>query len=281
MDITVLRPKSSNIAIAYSTKDRKDFTMQTFAPLIAQNNFDLFWIDGSDSKEGKDLPFQIKEFVKRAERWKVICEIHSGIGGGAAMAILYALNLLYQKGYEYIGLCENDVLLAEGWLEKCRELLAKKPFYKNREWKVGAVSARTYTPRILEKRGDYAIMANLGAGMIIFEREMVPEILKNFTCPPVPLLQNIFKQHGIDYPIPWCCGQANPSSVVLVHDWFWEAVLLCHGRLALAPNPTLARNIDGWAEPHLECDQPPSQSTLVQSPPDMQTRQLPDLGRSG
>lgn len=229
--------KRSNVAFAYSTKDRVEFTKQTIAPILNEDGeFDLFWMDGSD---GAGLALAtMPEWAANGK----LTETHCGVTGGAATAIQYSLMTLYNKNYDYIGLIENDVLLFDGWFQRIMDLFKTCPL------PIGAVSARTFTGRILKRYGDYVEMANVGAGMILFKRDMVPYILMNWR---MPMLWEVeaFCAHfrGEKYPIPPQVLQQDPErkqDFQMTHDWFFEPVLWNKGRSVYAPVPSMAVNLD-------------------------------------
>ena len=56
-EIKALAPPKHTIAFAYSSKDRVALSRQTIAPLLAGEGYDIYWIDGSKTDEGKALPF--------------------------------------------------------------------------------------------------------------------------------------------------------------------------------------------------------------------------------
>lgn len=235
IDIKTLHSKKSNVAFAYSTKDRVDFTQQTLPRVLAEKgDFDVFWIDGSDKGSPASKLWGGSTFSSPK-----LTEVHLGVVGGAAYAIQYGLMTLFNKGYEYIGLIENDVLLTQSWFARIMGLFAPS---------VGAVSARTFTHRILQSHKDYADMANVGAGMILFKREMVPLILANWRMPvlwEVQALCKHFTDH--DYPVPPEVLKRDPKIELhwqFTHDWYFEPTMWSKGFSTLAPIPSMAINLD-------------------------------------
>lgn len=214
----------NRIAIAFSTKDRVELSRRTVDPLLQPGKFDLWWMDGSNSDEGQRLPdhYQFKNF-------------RSNVKGGADAAIVYSLTTLYNAGYEYIGLVENDVLLTDpDWFDKTMALFAKG---QANGLKVGAVSARCYEDRILIQRDGYAIMHNLGAGMVIFTREAAELVLKYFRTGWTNANRLLFSQlSGIDIGQYWAF---RGGQHILCADWSFDTVLAAHGfcSLALSPSP--------------------------------------------
>lgn len=247
MDVSIktFGSKKSNVAFVYSTKDRPEFTRETLPRILdEEGDFDLYWTDGSTTPEGADLFNEFKDC--NFEGTSHLREVHLGVTGGAAIAIQYAWQLLFNKGYDYIGLIENDVLLEKGWFKKIFNLFeTQKPY---NDLKVGAVSARCFQDRILLKKEGYAVMSNLGAGMFLTCRELIIPLLENWRRPLLKEARAMFKAFtGKDYPIPRPVILQDPEvkqEWVMTHDWWWECVLLMHGYCALACVPSMARNID-------------------------------------
>lgn len=216
------------VGIAFSTKDRTDLSRQTIVPLLQPHEFDLWWLDGSATLEGQELP----------EEYNHGMHVVSGIRGGPDAAIVYALTEMLKAGYEYIGLVENDVLLQEGWFTRTMAL-----FDVGAEdgLSVGAVSARAYTDRILIQRDRYAIMFNLGAGMVIFTREAAELVLSNYRTGWWPDTRALFAQlSGIDIGRYACFRGAATWTTC---DWHFDAILAQHGLASLALTPCASEMI--------------------------------------
>ena len=239
----------NRVAIAFSTKDRAELSRRTVEPLLQPDKFDTFWMDGSDTEAGKAFTLEEGHPVK---------EISHNVRGGADAAIVYSLTALleqketYQnwslksrssdpnyKGervwkYDYVGLVENDVLLQGDWFERTMELFEQGGADG---LKVGAVSARCYEDRILIQRPDYAVMHNIGAGMVIFTREAAELVLKYFRTGWTNVNRLLFSQlSGIDIGGYWAF---RGGQHILTADWHFDAILAAHGlaSLALTPSP--------------------------------------------
>lgn len=222
-------PRQS-VAFAYSTKDRTELSARTLAPLRAEEGFDLYWMDGSRTDEGRALPGMM------GPELPALREVHYGITGGPDVAIVYSLTYLLAKDYAYVGLIENDVLLEPGWLQRLIRLFAQGA---QDGLRVGAVSARTIRERTLIPREDYAVMFNLGAGMILLTREAARAVLERYRTTTGEEIRGIVRARtGIDLA---GIGYAQTSSSA---DWFFDAGLLLDGYCSLAPIPSLANNID-------------------------------------
>ncbi len=147
------------IGFIFSTKDRVDFTRQVLKNLDSESGFDIIWMDGSETAEGKKLLSQVQ--FKNCSLKK----IYRNQGGGPNVIIPKGLSLLLQEKYDYCGLIENDVEMKPGWFSCLMELfeLGQKDNID-----VGAATIRTIKSRILEYKKHYATIWNLGAGMVLF-----------------------------------------------------------------------------------------------------------------
>ena len=134
------RKKQSDTGFVYSTRDRTELSRRTFPAVTAEGDFDLYWIDGSETPEGQVLPDEMCSDTQQ------LCEIHRGVTGGPDAAIVYGLSYLLDAGYDYIGLLENDVLLAAGWYAVLKRLFS---LGKRDGLRVGAATVRTYDKRSL------------------------------------------------------------------------------------------------------------------------------------
>lgn len=254
-------------AIAFTTKDRIDFTEKTLPRILddVDGKADVFWLDGSVTPEGKQFPANFAFNWRRDHDGRYpVKEFHKDVGGGAAAVIQTAWRYLLGKEYEYIGLIENDVLLEPGWFDKCMGLFDKPKYVRDDEpasvqvgepWPVGAVSARCFTDRILERYDNEALMANVGAGMFITKKELIAPLLESWQTPMLWQMEAYF-QHFTrrPYPIPPMIKKQDPElklNWLMTHDWLWEAVLLHKGFITLACTPSMAINLD---DPHGERD---------------------------
>lgn len=223
-----------NVAVCFSTKDRVEFSKKTLPPVLADaDKFDLFIVDGSVTEGGKNYAHDLNTEPK-------IAGVYCNITGGADLAIVYALSFMLDRGYEYLGLVENDVLLDTGWFDRIMEFFSIT--------NVGAVSARCYSDRILEKSNGCAVMANVGAGMVLFSREGAEAILDYYR-------NGSFAEYcfwpeyyvGVRSDIPH--EIADPKQAYqMTADWFFESSMLARGLIALACTPTMARSVDDTSE---------------------------------
>lgn len=215
------------LALAYSTKDQVELTKQTFPRLFGAG--DIYWCDGSNTNEGKTVPRRYSDV-----------DVSYNIRGGADSAIAWKLTTLlkHPMNYTHIGLIENDVLLDPDWLEPTMALFEKG---KADGVHIGAVSARSYVDRILIQRDGYAVMHNVGAGMVIFTREAAEIVLRSFRVHWWPDNVRLFAQlSGIDLRT-YACFRGQEQFVTT--DWGFEAQLARHGLATLALTPAKASMI--------------------------------------
>jgi len=218
----------NRVAIAFSTCDRTELTKRSIESLLQPRKFDLHWIDGSKAKEGQQLPGQYR-----------FRQFHPQILGGSGPAIVYALSTLLKLRYEYIGLVENDVLLKDGWFEDMMALFERG---KEGGLEVGAVSARAYEDRILIQRDGYAVMHNIGAGMIMFSRKAAQLVLQNYRTVWTTENRLLFAQlSGIDIASYWAF---RGNEHFLVADWNFDRVLAANGLASLALTPNRCEMLD-------------------------------------
>lgn len=226
----------TRIALAFSSKDRCDLSIRSIEPLLGLPNVDIFWLDGSITREGQELPAKVQ--MNAGENHRIFH--HPNVKGGADAAIVYALTtMLSGQDYDYVGLVENDVMLSPGWLDASLDL-----FRRGTEdgLAVGAVSARCYQDRILCQRDGYALMHNLGAGQVIFTRQAARLILDSFRTTYTTENRKLFAQLcGKDIGAWWAF---RASEHWLTADWAFDKVLASHGLASLALTPSPCRMLD-------------------------------------
>lgn len=237
----------NRVAIAFLTKNRVDLSRQTVEPLLRRDKFDLWWMDGSKTEAGRT--FAAKNFFGR----EVHFHYRGNVVGGADAAIVYALTALLDapvihpdeslgiariQTYSHIGICENDVLLDADWFEPTMALFEQGA---RDGLSVGAVSARAYEDRVLIQRDGYAVMHNLGAGVVIFTREAARLVLDNYRTTFTSENRAAFSQlSGIDIGSYWAF---RGSEHWLTVDWSFDKVLASHGLCSLALTPCKATMI--------------------------------------
>ena len=204
--------------LAFLTYEKPDLSRQSIVPLL-DCGADIMWVDGSTSVEASALPFEYNTKYT-----------FSNVRGGAGAAIVFALTEMLERGYDYVGLVESDVLLGPNWFADTMDLFSVSP-------NVGAASARCYEDRILFQCDGHAICHNLGAGQIILSREAATLVLQHFRTGWTADNRRVFgKLAGIDIGSYWAFRGGEHW---LTADWHWDALLAAHGyaSLALTPSP--------------------------------------------
>jgi len=220
------------IAFAYSTKDRPEFTLRTIKSLDC-GGFDLFWIDGSQTMEGKNCALYYAGKFKNT----LFKAIHFDITGGPDSAIIHSLQLMLAFKYDCVGLIENDVLLKEGWLESCLKTLTGPA-----EEKIGAVTCRTIKDRVIDTHPGYATMWNMGAGMVLFTAQAARIILSEYATITASEVYNFWQTQGHTINNNELFnGQTDRG---LGADWRYAMTLKKHGLSCAGTIPSLAENID-------------------------------------
>ena len=237
--IDLIRSGSSNTCMIFSTKDRVDLTRKTYRAVTAEGDFDLIWMDGSNTKAGCALPATLGPTKSQ------LTEIHYGVTGGPDAAILYGLSYALSAGYASIGLIENDVMLADGWFKASMDLFSRGAIDG---LKVGAVTARPFDRRTLWQTSEYSVHFGSGAGMIIFSREAAQVILKSYRTTTYTEIQEAFRSTGAPNFMSWSevshldlrRQNLNATSA----DWYFDSALIKKGMVVLGTVPGYAENID-------------------------------------
>jgi hypothetical protein len=218
------------LAIAYNTMNKLELTKQTF-PVLRDGDHALLWSDGSTDPEA--LAFF-------EDHRNIATDSYDGVRGGADAAIAHALTRLLQHpaNYAYVGIAESDVILDADWQIPTMELFKKG---KADGLSVGAVSPRSYVDRILIQRSGYAVMFNLGAGIVIFTREAADIVLRSFRTAWWPDIVKLFAQlSGIDLRT---YAAFRGGEHFLTTDWQFEAQIARHGLASLALTPAKVKMV--------------------------------------
>jgi hypothetical protein len=228
----------SKVGFALSTRDRFVFTMRTIKSLDADGGFDLIWNDGSERNEVPELS---RYFAFRNAR---LVEVNYGVKGGADAAICFGLRRLLELGYDFVGLVENDVLLAPGWLAAMRdafETAAEEGVV------VGAVSSLGYRSRVLEYRKNYSIDWARGAALVLFTREAAQLVLENYSRLKVTSQQIrgfYAEQFGVALHVPeWAVGGRWMDGPMTL-DWGYAPLLYANGYACVGTIPSLASDLE-------------------------------------
>ena len=231
----------NRVCISYSSKNRLELTKQTIKPLLPQRGWDLWWYDASMEPEAAEF---FTDTIGPSAKQHLI--------GGSCRYIVAALTqmLAYVEDgdpgseygrpkYDYVGLCENDVLLDDDWFVPTMGLFE---LGKAEGLAVGAVSARTYEDRILVQRGAFGLMHNLGAGHIILTRKAAQLVLNQYRTGFTGENRRVFSMlSGIDIGRYWAFRGLDH---MLVADWQYDRMLAQHGMCSLALVPTKATQLE-------------------------------------
>jgi len=162
----------SKIGFIFSTKDRVEFSKKTLKGIdVPGSNFDLIWVDGSDTKEGRLLP----------ERTKFqhcnLAEVYYGMNAEYDKAPLsFGFKYLVQHNYDYCGFIENDIRFEKNWFI---ELMKLFNLGKGDGLEVGAATAKVWASRVLRYEHNYVTIWNLGAAMVLFTAKAAKIIYNN------------------------------------------------------------------------------------------------------
>ena len=228
----------NKVAIAFLTKDRVELSQRSIVPLLQPDKFDLWWIDGSDTQAGIDLPskylFPPLDVSRNIAGRDFLKEHRKNVKGGADPAAVYALTEMLKHDYTHVGLVENDVLLHPDWFGPTYALFERG---SAEGLCVGAVSARCYQDRVLAQRDGYAVCHNLGWGMQILTRKSAELTLRHCRTHWTTENRRVFARlSGIDIGTYWAF---RTNEHFTTPDWGNDAVLAAHGlaSLALVPSP--------------------------------------------
>lgn len=220
----------SRIALAFLTRDKTELSNVSIKPLLGLPDVEIFWVDGSQTPAGRELPVHIS--LSQGERHGI--RMHHDVVGGPDAAVCYALTTMLKGNYDYVGLCESDVVLPTGWFVPTMALFDRG---RSEGLEVGAVSTRAYEDRILIQRDGYAVVHNLGWGMQIMTREAARITLTRMRTSITTENRRVFCQiAGIDIGRYWAFRALEHS---LCPDWGNDRTLAAHGlaSLALTPSP--------------------------------------------
>lgn len=229
--------KSSRIGFAFSSKDRVPFTVATLSSMDTESGFDVIWVDGSDTPEGKALPRNYK--LQNA----CLVEAHSDVKGGPDHAICFGLARLIELGYDYCGLIENDMVFEAGWF---KELVGLFELAASDGVVCGAATVRSYQSRVIEYRHGYFLSWNIGAGMVLFSRAAAQLLLARYQklrMTSRSLYRFCGEMFGIDlrglYDL-WGGAPDRPLGL----DWGYSPILYRHGFASVGSIPSMVRDLE-------------------------------------
>ena len=235
VDISIVADTAAAVTgVIYSTKNRCELSAQTAPSALSESDCDGFWLDGSDTTEGREFPFSL------ADRLPALREIHRRIDGGPDRAIVYGLSYLLARGYKYLALVENDVLLAPEWLPTAISAMQRASADGLR---VGAGTVRTFDRRIMFVRPGYAVMFNIGAGMIVLTREAAQAVLATYRSTNGREISRVCRKMT-QGEISQICERGLGEAYWYPADWFFDCALMQLGFASVGALPALARNID-------------------------------------
>jgi len=233
--------QGDRIGFALSSKDRISFTRQTVEALYTDSGYDLIWNDGSDQPEARDLP---KNFHFRNAR---LVEVNRDVRGGPDQSIRFGLERLLHRGYDYVGLIENDVVMQPGWFSRLMNLFA----FAARDGVVcGAATVRSYEGRVMEHRSGYSINWGTGAGMILFSRPAAEIILRQYSKLRMSagslnsFYSRLFRL-DLNMRVQDNAGRAvEQEEAWLTLDWGYTPMLYLHGYTSVGSIPSFARDLE-------------------------------------
>ena len=252
VEVYKVRKKRSRFGFMVRTRDWPELTLRTLPALAGEAAIDLYWIDGSANEEGMKLAREACRDLPG------LCEVHAGVNYGQVRSYIYGIKQLLEEHYEYVGSIDGDVLTEPGWFQgMCNLYEAGARDGLN----VGSVSARCVADRVLTQRDGYAVMANIGNGMMMMKKDVFLNVLYD---PSNCVLNNIAFRYSslckqfreiasVNYPMLQRVREDilrikdQPDTSIewfMSNDWWVEVILLRQGMVALAATPSLARNID-------------------------------------
>lgn len=226
---------AAKVGFVFSTKDRVNLSIDSLHSIDTEGGFDLIWVDGSDTAQGKFLPDTFKFYNCK------LSEVHRNIKGGPDKAIRFGLKRLMDLGYDYCGLIENDIVFKHGWYS---QLMRVFELGKKDGLQVGAVTARTVDNGVLVYRPQYGIMWNTGAGMVLFTREAANIVLSTYGIVTAKKLSRFYSNLlGDNLQNRWALWMDRKNRL-LGCDWAYNMRLYKYGLVSLGIIPSMAVNID-------------------------------------
>ena len=223
------------VGFVFSSKERVELSRRSLHSIDSEGGFDLIWIDGSTSEEGRRLPESINLRKTR------LVEVHLDIKGGPDAAIRYGLRRLLALGYDYCGLIENDIEFVPGWFSRLMELFRLGEIDG---LQVGAATTRTFLSRTLTIQSQYARMWNIGAGMVLYTRRATRIMLRHYHPRRSKELSDYFsKMYDNNLEHIWELWMDKPDRW-LGCDWGYALELDKRGLSSLGTVPAYSFNLD-------------------------------------
>jgi hypothetical protein len=227
-----------DVCFGFATRDRVDLTLQSIASVAFAGGFDLLWLDGSTTPEGRALPHEL------APDMPALREIHGDVTGGPDVAIFRALTRMLALDYGFCGLIESDIRFEPGWFDALMALFGAGAADG---LAVGAATVRAFERRVLLKRPGYAVTMTSGAGMILFTRAAARLVVDHYRTPSTPELRRWFLDAaGLDCATfgEAAFRDAPDADIALASDYHYDVVLQRHGLCTLASSPGRAADLD-------------------------------------
>jgi hypothetical protein len=237
--VPVLR-KPASVGFAFNTADRVEYSKRSIASITADAGFDVIWVDGSKTEEGRNLPGKTRPGKSRVR------EVHYNIRGGPDNAIQFSLQRLLDLGYDYCGLIENDIVFRPGWFSG---LLNTIGWAGEQGLSVGAATVRNFESRVLEYCGRFTLNWCMGAGMALFSRKAAELILRDYAPTSVrELFQFYADLMGVHIRSPELLDSPRPVSrlyrymfdINLPPDWRYSMTLYRHKLVSVGSIPSYA-----------------------------------------
>ena len=234
------RPQPGDrVGFALASKDRAPLTRQTLAAMDADGGYDLIWNDGSAAPEARALPQTLR--LRNAR----LVEVNYDVRGGADRCICFGLERLLRRGYDYVGLIENDVVMQPGWFGR---LMALFDLAASDGVACGAATIRSYEGRVIEHRAGYSLNWGTGAGMILFARPAAEIILRDYSrlrmsIPAISSFYSRLFQLSLNLIVRNQAGQVVQGGGWLTLDWGYTPMLYLHGYASVGSIPSLAHDL--------------------------------------
>jgi hypothetical protein len=228
------------VGFALSSKDRVDFTRQTLEAMDRDGGYDIIWNDGSDTPEGRALPGSVH--LRHAR----LVEVNHDVRGGPDRSICFGLDRLLKRGYDYLGLIENDVVMQPGWFQRLMNLFA---LAADDGIVCGAATVRSYEGRVMEHRSGYSLNWGTGAGMILFSRPAAEVILQQYgklRMSTDSISRFYARLFSLDLGLRTLdsSGKWVRTNAWMTLDWGYTPMLYAHGYASVGSIPNLARDLE-------------------------------------
>lgn len=227
----------TNVAFSFRSKDRLDYTRESIQSILASpGEFDLIWVDGSDSDAVPSLACNLQIAHPR------IISVDLNIRSGADHAVKHCLKQLLEfSRYEWIGLIENDVVLHPGWFDALTNTIK---LAEADGLDVGSASVRGYQSRVLEYRKGYSIDWAIGAGMTLFSRRAAQLILDNYSSTAMSM-RSIYTFYAERFHRYVRCSEWREYDLnsTPTHDWGYAPLLYSHDLYSIGAIPSLAHDL--------------------------------------